>query len=76
MELFSGYRCCQMVEAVGFSLACYPDEALEKTADEVIDLIADAQCEDGYINTYFTIKEQTNAGQTFAKGTNCIQPDI
>ncbi len=34
-----------------------PDEALEKTADEVIDLIADAQCEDGYINTYFTIKE-------------------
>ena len=45
------------LEAVGFSLACYPDEALEKTADEVIDLIADAQCEDGYINTYFTIKE-------------------
>ena len=45
------------LEAVGFSLACYPDEVLEKTADEVIDLIADAQCEDGYINTYFTIKE-------------------
>ena len=37
------------LEAVGFSLACYPDAALEATADEVIDLIADAQCDDGYI---------------------------
>ena len=27
-----------------------------KTADEVIELIAAAQCEDGYLNTYFTVK--------------------
>jgi DUF1680 family protein len=33
-----------------------PDAELEKTADEVIELIAAAQCEDGYLNTYFTVK--------------------
>ena len=26
---------------------------IEKIADEAIDLIADAQCPDGYFNTYF-----------------------
>ena len=55
--VFQDTDVAKWLEAVGFSLACCPDEALEKTADEVIDLIADAQCEDGYINTYFTIKE-------------------
>ena len=50
--VFQDTDVAKWLEAVGFSLACYPDEALEKTADEVIDLIADAQCEDGYINTY------------------------
>jgi DUF1680 family protein len=44
------------LESVGFSLASHPDQELEKTADEVIDLIGKAQCDDGYINTYFTIK--------------------
>lgn len=55
--VFQDTDVAKWLEAVGFSLACYSDEVLEKTADEVIDLIADAQCEDGYINTYFTIKE-------------------
>jgi len=54
--VFQDTDVAKWLEAVGFSLACYPDEQLEKTADEVIDLIAEAQCEDGYINTYFTIK--------------------
>ncbi|WP_256757692.1 glycoside hydrolase family 127 protein [Cohnella sp. WQ 127256] len=45
------------LEAVGFSLANKPDEKLEQLADEVIDLLALAQQEDGYLNTYFTIKE-------------------
>ncbi|MXD23185.1 glycoside hydrolase family 127 protein, partial [Escherichia coli] len=33
-----------------------PDAELEKTADEVIELNASAQCEDGSRNTYFTVK--------------------
>ncbi|EET60032.1 hypothetical protein BRYFOR_07883 [Marvinbryantia formatexigens DSM 14469] len=55
--VFQDTDVAKWLEAVGFSLACYPDAELEKTADEVIDLIAEAQCDDGYINTYFTIKE-------------------
>lgn len=44
------------LEAVAYSLKNHPDEELKKKADGVIDLIAEAQCEDGYVNTYFTIK--------------------
>jgi len=55
--VFQDTDVAKWLEAVGFSLSCYKDEELEKTADEVIDLIAKAQCADGYLNTYFTIKE-------------------
>lgn len=44
------------LEAVAYSLLIEKNEDLEKTADEVIDLIASAQAEDGYINTHFMIK--------------------
>lgn len=43
------------LEAVGFSLSATPDEDLAKVADEAIDLIAAAQDDNGYINTYFTV---------------------
>lgn len=45
------------LEAVGFSLQVHPDMELEKTADEVIDILGMAQQPDGYLNTYFTLKE-------------------
>ena len=54
--VFQDTDVAKWLEAVGFSLECYPDSKLEETADEVIDLIAEAQQEDGYINTYFTIE--------------------
>ena len=53
--VFQDTDVAKWLEAVGFSLECYPDEELERTVDEVIDLIAEAQQDDGYINTYFTI---------------------
>lgn len=53
--VFQDTDVAKWLEAVGFSLAYCPDEELEHTADEVIDLISRAQQEDGYINTYFTI---------------------
>ena len=45
------------LEAVAWSLCQQPDAELEKTADEVIDLLAAAQCEDGYLNTWYMLKE-------------------
>lgn len=46
------------LEAAAYSLANKPDSALEKQADELIALIAAAQDEDGYINTFFTVKDR------------------
>lgn len=45
------------LEAVAYSLANKPDPELEKIADDVISLIGKAQLDNGYVNTYFTIKE-------------------
>ncbi len=46
------------LEAVAYSLQTTPNEELEKLADEAIELIGLAQQEDGYLNTYFTIKQK------------------
>jgi hypothetical protein len=43
------------LEAMAYSLKTHPDSALEKKADEWIDIIAAAQQPDGYLNTYFTL---------------------
>ncbi|HHT89274.1 MAG TPA: glycoside hydrolase family 127 protein [Clostridiales bacterium] len=43
------------IEAVAFSLTTHPDKELEKTVDDVIDLIGEAQLDDGYLNTYYII---------------------
>ncbi|MDP4097274.1 glycoside hydrolase family 127 protein [Paenibacillus sp. P96] len=44
------------LETVGFILSRERDPELEKTADEVIDLLERAQQPDGYLNTYYTVK--------------------
>ena len=54
--VFQDSDVAKWLEAVAWSLCQKPDPALEKTADEVIDVVAAAQCEDGYLNTYFTVK--------------------
>lgn len=55
--VFQDSDVAKWLEAVAYSLESDPNPELEKTADEVIDLIGRAQQEDGYVNTYFTIKE-------------------
>lgn len=54
--VFQDSDVAKWLEAVAWSLCQQPDAELEKTADEVIELIAAAQCNDGYLNTYFTVK--------------------
>lgn len=55
--VFQDTDVAKWLEAVGFALSIRRDEALERLADETIDLIGRAQQPDGYLNTYFTIKE-------------------
>ncbi len=45
------------LEAVAYSLQVASDGKLQAVADEVVNLIAAAQTDDGYINTYFQVKE-------------------
>ncbi len=45
------------LEAMAYSLKTHPDSLLEAKADEWIDKIAAAQLPDGYLDTYFTLKD-------------------
>jgi DUF1680 family protein len=47
----------KVLEGASYALADQPDPALEKTVDEVIAKIAAAQQPDGYLDTYYTLKE-------------------
>ena len=45
------------IEAAAYSLATHPDADLEKRLEVIIQKIAAAQQSDGYLNTYFIVKE-------------------
>ena len=45
-------------EAAAWSLAIHPDPHLDAELDSVIGEIADAQCPDGYLNTYFMFDKE------------------
>ena len=61
--VFQDSDVAKWLEAVAYSLERKPDKKLEARADEVIDLIEKAQQPDGYLNTYFTIKEPEHRWQ-------------
>ncbi|MBO5299017.1 MAG: glycoside hydrolase family 127 protein, partial [Clostridia bacterium] len=48
----------KFIEAAAYSLATFQDKELEKIIDEFIDIIAEAQDDDGYLNTRFTVQEK------------------
>lgn len=54
--VFQDSDVAKWLEAAAYSLLMFPDKELEKRCDEIIDLIGEAQHEDGYLNTYFTVK--------------------
>lgn len=45
------------IEAASHSLACHPDPELERTLEEIVELVVGAQQPDGYLNTWFTVCE-------------------
>jgi hypothetical protein len=47
----------KVLEGAGYSLQAHPDPNLDKQTDEVIAWIAAAQQPDGYLNTFYTLKE-------------------
>ena len=56
------------LEAVCYELVNLPDPELEAMANEAIDLLAAAQQEDGYLNSYFQVVEPEKKWQELAMG--------
>lgn len=56
--VFQDSDAAKWLEAVGFALSIFPDKELEANADKLIEIIANAQDTDGYLDTYFTIKDK------------------
>ena len=50
----------KMIEAVSYTLITRPDKDLEAKIDAIIDLLAEEQLPDGYLNSYFRTCELAN----------------
>lgn len=61
--VFQDSDVAKWLEGVAYSLVIKPDRALEARADAIIEIVAQAQQPDGYLNTYFTIKEPEHRWQ-------------
>ncbi len=55
--VFQDSDVAKWLEAVGYSLETHPDPKLEAIADGIIEIIEKAQQPDGYLDTYFILKE-------------------
>jgi hypothetical protein len=56
------------IEAASYANWAYPNADIEKAIDEAVDIIAAAQEDDGYLNTYFTLAEPGKRWTDFAHG--------
>ncbi len=61
--VFQDSDVAKWLEGVAYALVIKPDAQLEARADAMIEIVAAAQQEDGYLNTYFTIKEPEHRWQ-------------
>lgn len=66
--VFQDTDIAKWLEAVGYSLAVHKNAELEKLADEVIALLAQAQQPDGYLDTYYIIKAPEQKWKNLCEG--------
>ncbi|MBQ8687771.1 MAG: glycoside hydrolase family 127 protein [Ruminococcus sp.] len=66
--VFQDSDAAKWIEAAAFSLIAFPDQELEAQVDRLIDRIAAAQDTDGYLNTYFTIKDKEKRWTNLLEG--------
>lgn len=66
--VFQDSDAAKWLEAVAYSLILSPDASLEQKADDLIDIIAQAQDTDGYLNTYYTIKDRDKRWTNLLEG--------
>lgn len=66
--VFQDSDAAKWIEAAAYSLVLFPDEKLEQEVDELIDKIEAAQDTDGYLNTYYTIKDKDKRWTNLLEG--------
>ncbi len=66
--VFQDSDLAKWIEACAYSLTNFPDQKLEAVVDEIIEVIEKAQQEDGYLNTFFTLKEPTRRWTDLQEG--------
>lgn len=66
--VFQDSDVAKWLEAAAYSLWVHPDPELERRAGAVIDLVEKAQQPDGYLDTYFTIKEPEHRWKNLLEG--------
>lgn len=66
--VFQDSDAAKWIEAAAYSLAVFPDNKLEEKVDDLIDKIAAAQDVDGYLNTYYTIKDKEKRWTNLLEG--------
>ncbi|MDD2972393.1 MAG: glycoside hydrolase family 127 protein [Lachnospiraceae bacterium] len=66
--VFQDSDAAKWLEAVAYSLTIFPDAELEQKADALIQIIADAQDPNGYLNTYYTIKDREKRWTNLLEG--------
>ena len=66
--VFQDSDAAKWIEAAAYSLADFPDSKLEDTVDELVEIIKAAQDNDGYLNTYFTIKDKDKRWTNLLEG--------
>lgn len=55
--VFQDSDLAKWLEAAAYSLETCPDAMLEQNVDSAVELLGQAQQSDGYLNSYFTVKE-------------------
>jgi len=65
--VFQDSDVAKWLEAVGYLLQNERDDDLEKIADDLIDIIEKSQQPDGYLNTYYILKEPNNRWTNLAE---------
>jgi DUF1680 family protein len=53
--VFQDSDLAKWIEAAAYTLVWHPDEGLENTIDDVIEIVCSAQQEDGYLDTYYIV---------------------
>lgn len=63
--VFQDSDLAKWLEAAAYSLMNHPDEALERDVDDAVALLERAQQKDGYLNSFYTVKEPGNRFKNF-----------